>query len=449
LENIENKLINSIREGGRIDLISDAPGVWKINAAVVVKDADIYCEVDDPSVYDRIKKYPRAEFSSGSGGIKLKGRGLARYASGADIPAGAEKNFKKNMVLFEPYRAYFTRDAEPAGDVFEKSKLGWITATAGSTKITKYDARFWLKAARFVSVPMSVIPVVAGSLMALIAGSFRITVFLAALAGGVAAHLGVNFLSDYNDYKKGFDTPGALSSHVGALASELVKPVLILKASLSCFAVTGLAGLYLIYTSGWQVIVFGIIGVAGGASYTAGPLGMKYRGMGELLTSFLMGPLMVMGAYYVQTGSMHIYPLLVSLCLGLLVGSVTLANNIRDMVDDGKNGFITLPMKTGFERARNMYYAILIAPFLIVVLLAALQHGFIPVLIIFFSLPFAIKCINAIKNGGSSSQEIRLSAIKTPYPFYSIQLYTRFSVLMLAGLALSLIFSAVLGYKLF
>jgi 1,4-dihydroxy-2-naphthoate octaprenyltransferase len=257
----------------------------------------------------------------------------------------------------------------------------------------------------------------------------------------------VNFLSDYNDYEKGFDTPGALSSHTGVLTRELAAPRVILKAAVVCFCVTVLSGIYLIYASGWPVLIFGAIGVLGGASYTAGPLAVKYRGMGELLTSFLMGPLMVMGAYFVQTERLHIYPLLVSLCLGLLVGSVTLANNIRDMVDDKKNGFVTLPIRIGLISARRIYYCLLAAPYIVAAGLAALQPRFLPVLIVFITMPFAVKCINDIKNGGVNSAEIRRSAVKTPYPLNSIRLYTMFSLAMLAGLGLSFFAGMIFRYK--
>jgi 1,4-dihydroxy-2-naphthoate octaprenyltransferase len=422
MENHEALIVERLLPEKKIMLASYPDGEWKTEAVAAARGMEVYCVLSDKSVYAGIKKNPRVDFT----GAGVSGRGIAREIKAQRLPEGINIQPGNYIFLLVPYRIKFN------GGEFEKTKKGWIPAAAEVKR--DRGLKFWLDAARFVSAPMSLIPVITGTLLAAINGKFNPFIFLAALAGGLAAHMGVNFYSDYNDYKKGFDTPGALSSHTGALIDERIAPSAIITAAFICFAVTGFSGLYLIFAAGWPVIIFGFIGLAGGVSYTGWPLAAKYRAMGELATSFLMGPLMVAGAYFVQAGNLRPGPVVISVCLGLLVGSVTLANNIRDMEDDGNNGFVTLPIKTGFGPARKIYAAFLLAPYAVLSVFIAIWPKFYPAAAAFFSLPYAVKCISLIFKGGKNSAEIRLSAVNNPYPLFSIRLYIRFSMLLLAGL---------------
>jgi 1,4-dihydroxy-2-naphthoate octaprenyltransferase len=438
MTDIQNEITERLSLEKELTLAAFSERLWQSTVPVIPLGLDIYCRVDDPAVRLELSKNPRVGFIGRGPGSPVRGQGIARFVKDSAAPHDIKLKLGKDIILVRPYRIQLSGAQGMENNIFEETKNGWINEPEVSAGSRNRGIRFWLEAARIVSAPLSLIPVITGSIMALIHGRFDTVIFLAALFGGLAAHMGVNFYSDYNDFKKGFDTPGALSSHTGALTRELVKPSSILTASFICFGITGAMGIYLTYAAGWPVIIFGAAGLLGGASYTGGPAALKYRGMGELTTAVLMGPVMVSGAYYVQTGAVHAAPLVISMCLGLLVGSVTLANNIRDMEDDGKNGFVTLPIITGFENARKIYRVFLLAPYVILAVFIALWPKFYPSAIAFFSIPFALKCLTEMNNGGKDSSEIRVSAVKHPYPLYSIRLYIRFSILLSAGLLISI-----------
>ena len=50
------------------------------------------------------------------------------------------------------------------------------------------------------------------------------------------------------------------------------------------------------------LLVIGVLGILLSLFYTAPPLKLVYRGLGELTTAIGFGPLMLVGAYVVQTG---------------------------------------------------------------------------------------------------------------------------------------------------
>lgn len=67
------------------------------------------------------------------------------------------------------------------------------------------------------------------------------------------------------------------------------------------YAIAILIAAYLAVTRGWLVIGIGLVGIILSYFYTATPFQLGYRGVGEVLTGILLGPMAVLGAYYVQT----------------------------------------------------------------------------------------------------------------------------------------------------
>jgi 1,4-dihydroxy-2-naphthoate octaprenyltransferase len=268
--------------------------------------------------------------------------------------------------------------------------------------------RFWLKAMRSISFPLSMLPVALGTAVGVIRGVFDPLNFLFALLGSVSAHAGINLISDYNDFKKGVDTTDALSSHPGALVNELVRPESLLIASFLTFALTATAGSLLLLRSSYPVLLFGLAGLLGGSLYTSGPLAYKYVGLGELFIALLMGPLMVVGACYVQTGTVDLLAFLLSLTLGSLVASVTLSNNLRDLIDDARARMRTLPGIIHVGPAKVLYIGMI-------------------------ALPSAVIAIQARRTAGSTPEEIRAKAAERKYPLNSIRLHIRFSLLLILG----------------
>src|SRR5207249_3962475 len=109
----------------------------------------------------------------------------------------------------------------------------------------------------------------------------------------------------------------------------------------AAFAVAAGIGVALIVARGWWVAGFGTAGLIGGWGYTAPPLQYKYRALGLPLVFMLMGPLMVIGSYYVVAGGFSWGAVAISVPVGLLVAAILHGNEWRDISEDARAGIAT------------------------------------------------------------------------------------------------------------
>ena len=99
--------------------------------------------------------------------------------------------------------------------------------------------------------------------------------------------------------------------------------------------------------AGWPILLLGLIGVPLAYGYTAPPLKLAYRGLGELNVFVLMGPMMVLGGFLVHRVAGMGVALTASVPIGCLVASILHANNLRDLDDDRALGKQTLATIVG------------------------------------------------------------------------------------------------------
>ena len=86
---------------------------------------------------------------------------------------------------------------------------------------------------------------------------------------------------------------------------------------------------------GPAIVVLGLLGLVGGWGYTAPPLEYKYRALGVPLVFLLMGPLMVVGAYFAVSGDVVARRRSsLSIPVGLLVAAILHGNEWRDIRED-------------------------------------------------------------------------------------------------------------------
>ncbi len=258
----------------------------------------------------------------------------------------------------------------------------------------------WFLAARPWSWTMSAISVSVGSAMAAVDGKpFSWGFFLLTVIGMITLHTAGNMANDYFDVKSGTDQNDA------ATANYRPHPLLEGKIEGKPFlAVIGLLyltsaaiGLYLAYERGWPILVIGLAGAMGAWFYTCPPINYKYRALGELGVFLLWGPLMVLGAYFVQRQAFSLSALLVSIPFGALVALVLLANNIRDVRTDSRQQIKTLPIVMGQQNGIRLFVGLICLAYLAVAAMAV--FGPLPIwsLLVLLSLPLALSLIKSLK----------------------------------------------------
>jgi 1,4-dihydroxy-2-naphthoate octaprenyltransferase len=251
--------------------------------------------------------------------------------------------------------------------------------------------RTWLLALRPISFTASVIPVLVGTAIAA-DRAFDPLLFALALAGSVAIHAGTNLANDYFDHVKGTDTAASLGPS-GVIQRGILSPRAVLIGGVVAFAVGAALGLIITALTGWPVLALGVASVLAGYFYTASPFSLAYRGLGEVVVFVFMGPVIVLGAYYVQTETWAWAPFIASLPIGLLVAAILHANNVRDIENDRRNNKWTLAALAGRPIADYEYLALTLGGYVVVVIMTAAGSAPWSVLITLFSLPIALKTV--------------------------------------------------------
>lgn len=294
--------------------------------------------------------------------------------------------------------------------------------------------RLWFHAARPWCYSVSFVPLLLGALLAWLAGfPPRWGLFGLTLAGGVLLHTGVNYLNTYGDFVSGVDTPESADS-CPHLVQGWLKPRPVLLAGLVCLALAGLVGLWLTWLCGWPVLAFGLAGMIGGYCYTTGPLPYKYIGAGPLLVFFLMGPLMVCPAYYIQSGTLSWQVFLLSLPVGCLVSALMQANDIHDVKHDRASNIRTMALALGRERAIVLLCAMYVSAFLL--LAGSVAASLLPLAALapLLLVPGLARVIRNLSK--PARREEQVGAIV----YWAAGFHAAFGLLLLAGLGLSLLF---------
>ena len=139
----------------------------------------------------------------------------------------------------------------------------------------------WILAARPKTLFAAFAPVLMGAALAWGDKKFHVGACVAALVGAMLIQIGTNFWNDYCDFKQGADTEDR-QGRMRVTQAGLVTPQAVRNATILVFALSVLAGVYLMWRGGWPVLVIGVFSILSGVLYTAGPKPLGYLGLGDL-----------------------------------------------------------------------------------------------------------------------------------------------------------------------
>ena len=301
-----------------------------------------------------------------------------------------------------------------------------MTEVQGSQRST---LSIWVQAVRAFSFPAHIVPVLVGAMLALnYQGETKWWLFPIVLVCALLFHTGTNLLSDYFDYKKGVDQDYTYGSSK-VIFEGLLTERQVMMGGWVAYLIGIALGIVLIWVRGLPIFYLGLVGFLGGVFYTAGPVGYKYRALGDFLVFALMGPLMVIGSYFVLTGSYSIEVLYTSLPVGCLVAAILAANNYRDIAHDREAGIKTLASLLGYRGAKIWYSLLVLGAFLSVVIMVIYRVNNPWTLLVVFSLPQAYKNVDTLRrNKPGKIESIALLDQQTA------QVHMQFGVLLAIGL---------------
>lgn len=258
--------------------------------------------------------------------------------------------------------------------------------------------KWWISIRPF-SLPASTMPVIFGTVLAVVYGGSELNwwFFLMAFVAMVILHAGANILSDVHDYERGLDQiPNPAS---GGILKGLISIKEARRASVVLFLVGAIMGLILTWLSGIWLLAIGLTGLAIGFFYTTADSGsLKYNALGDFAVFMDFGILGSLGAWYVQTGTLSWIPVIWAIPMATLVIAILHANNWRDIKSDTRGKIITVASLLGDKRSLRYYGILIYGPFFMVLGLVLIPFFLIPevtampftFLITILALPLAI-----------------------------------------------------------
>lgn len=255
---------------------------------------------------------------------------------------------------------------------------------------------FWsfFRAVRLPFLIATVVPVAIGSGVAFYRGFFDPILFILTLAGLSLVHLALNVANDYFDTLLGADVvnrrPTPFSGGSRAIIYGILSPIEARLLYTSFFATGVSIGVFLALTRGvFEIALLTALGIFLAYFYTAPPVKLSYRGLGELAVFLGFGPVIVLGTYFVQTQSLGYEALAASIPIGILVMLILYVNEIPDAVYDKQAGKLHLVTRFSKTQALAFLAATLAATYISIALIPLLNLGPPTVLIALSTIPIA------------------------------------------------------------
>jgi 1,4-dihydroxy-2-naphthoate octaprenyltransferase len=279
-------------------------------------------------------------------------------------------------------RRYFDAlSAERGTPVKPRLSLGWLA----------------LRTTRLPFLTATIVPVLLGIAIAARQGAFDLVTAILTVIGASFVQLGLNVANDVFDTVQGADdanvTPTQFSGGSRVIQYGLVSLRQMAGLSALFYILAGIIGLALLALRGSPALLtIGVLGFIVSIGYTAPPLKLVYRGLGEVAVAAGFGPLMLLGAYVVQTrGSLTWEPVVASLPIALLVALILYVNEIPDRRGDARAGKRTLPVRLGRSTVIAGYRVAAVAAYAILVVGVALGLLPIPTLLALLTIPLAVQ----------------------------------------------------------
>jgi len=174
-------------------------------------------------------------------------------------------------------------------------------------------------------------------------------------AGVMALHASVDLLNDYWDFKRGIDTKTKrtkMSGGTGVLPEGLLKPTSVYRAGIAFLIIGSVIGGYFVITDG--IIVGIILGFAIISIYFYSTK-IVDSGLGEFFVA-VKGSMIVIGAYYIQSGEITIESILGGIVVGVLSSLVLFIASFPDHDADKSQGRKSLVISVGKEKAAKLFW---------------------------------------------------------------------------------------------
>jgi 1,4-dihydroxy-2-naphthoate octaprenyltransferase len=300
-----------------------------------------------------------------------------------------------------------------------------------------------LRTTRLPFLTATIIPVLLGIFIAASHGAFDLMAAALTVIGAAFVQLGLNVANDVFDAVQGADdanvTPTQFSGGSRVIQYGLVTLRQMASIATGFYVAAALVGVVLLATRGsTALLIIGVVGFVVSLGYTAPPLKFVYRGLGEVAVALGFGPLMLLGAYVVQTrGALAWEPFVASIPIALLVALILYVNEIPDRRGDAHAGKRTLPVRFSRSAIVSGYNWAVVAAY--VVLVVGVVAGVLPIptLLMLLTIPLARRVSAGLTPNYDNPYGLMA------FMGVNVKLHLAAGALLLAGYAIVLVLGAV------
>lgn len=230
------------------------------------------------------------------------------------------------------------------------------------TNVRVNSLKAWILAARPKTLTGAAVPVMIGIACAVAMYGWcgiRVVPAVLCMLFALIMQVDANFINDYFDFMKGTDDEQRLGPKracaQGWITASAMRSGLFVTTLLAC-----IVGLPLVYYGGWEMIMVGLACVVFCFLYT---ILFSYIGLGDLLVLVFFGIVPVCMTYWLTAPptaltSIPFAVVLMSIACGLIIDTLLVVNNYRDIENDRRAGKLTLIVRIG-ERGGLVLYLML------------------------------------------------------------------------------------------
>ena len=230
------------------------------------------------------------------------------------------------------------------------------------TNVRVNSLKAWILAARPKTLTGAAVPVMIGIACAVAMYGLcgiRVVPAVLCMLFALIMQVDANFINDYFDFMKGTDDEQRLGPKracaQGWITASAMRSGLFVTTLLAC-----IVGLPLVYYGGWEMIMVGLACVVFCFLYT---ISFSYIGLGDLLVLVFFGIVPVCMTYWltappIALTSIPFAVVLMSIACGLIIDTLLVVNNYRDIENDRRAGKLTLIVRIG-ERGGLVLYLML------------------------------------------------------------------------------------------
>lgn len=273
------------------------------------------------------------------------------------------------------------------------------------------SAKAWLLAARPKTLTGAAVPVMIGISCAVALygwSEIRIVPAVLCMAFALIMQIDANFVNDYFDFMKGTDDEQRLGPKracaQGWITAQAMRRGLLATTLLACAV-----GLPLVYYGGWEMIMVGLACVVFCFLYT---ISFSYIGLGDVLVLVFFGLVPVCMTYWLtappaELSSIPVSVVVLSLSCGLVIDTLLVINNYRDIDNDRRAGKRTVIVRIGARGGRLLYLLLGVVSVVLAVVGISLAgtdgSQWLPLLVALY-VPFHLKAFATMRSIGKGAE---------------------------------------------